>query len=654
VQNTGGGSIGIASASCESAWCGVNGVPGSIPGGASASLTITADPTGLAAGFYRTAVDLKTSAGVANVPVTLFISGAANMTLQPAGNVFQSTAGGIPNGGDTSFLVDTVGSNSIAWTAAVQPGANWLSVTTPAGSSTGTQPGSVEFAIDPVAAAALMPGAYYGTIRVNAAGIVNTPQDFEVVLNVAPGGAIQTPSPSPGGLLFIAASGTHPPPQSVSMSTNSPNSVPFSVSASGGSWLSVSGGGTAGPGQAVSVQVTADPSNLNPGAYYGSVTFNFTGYAQARTVNVTLLVPQPNFDVHEKPGATESAAATPRAATCTPTQIVTAQVGLVNNFSAPTGWPTPISLQLLDDCANFITNGQVVATFTNGDPALALTLANPSTGLYSATWTPRKTGAQVTVNAKVAAPGFKSLTAQLAGAVTSNAAPLLNPNTTLNIYNPLAAAAVAPGTLVQITGSGLAGAAASATTSPLPTNLNGTQVIVGGIAAPLSAVSPGTLQAQLPFELTPGMQYQVIVSANGALTAPASIQVVTGTPGVSAAVSGLLNASHVDGSPVTEASPAAPGEYVVLLAAGLGNTDTPVADGAVGPSLPLANATDMPTVTINGESATVSFAGLQPGKVGIYQVNIQVPADAANGDLALVLSQDGNPANTGILPVKKP
>jgi uncharacterized protein (TIGR03437 family) len=69
--------------------------------------------------------------------------------------------------------------------------------------------------------------------------------------------------------------------------------------------------------------------------------------------------------------------------------------------------------------------------------------------------------------------------------------------------------------------------------------------------------------------------------------------------------------------------------------------------------MPPANALDQPSVTINNEPATVSFAGLQPGAVGVYQVTFTVPMDAANGDLNLVLSQDGVPGNSAVLPVKK-
>jgi uncharacterized protein (TIGR03437 family) len=326
-------------------------------------------------------------------------------------------------------------------------------------------------------------------------------------------------------------------------------------------------------------------------------------------------------------------------------------MGLVNNFSTPAGWPTPLAIALLDNCGNFVTNGQVVASFTNGDPVLPLTLANPASGLYSATWTPQRTGGQVTVNARASVPGFAPVTAQLVGAVAPNTAPVLTPNGTLNVYNPLPAAALAPGTLVQISGTALAASSMSAPSTPLPTSLNGTQVLVGGLPAPLQSVAPGLITAELPYELTPAMQYQVVVSANGALTTPSTIQLSGTDPGVATAMSGLLTASHVNGKPVSATSPAAPGEIIVLTAVGLGLTDTPVADGAPGPSSPLANALDKPSITINNEMATILFAGLQPGAVGVYQINAQVPADAPAGNLTLVLSQDGNPANSAILPV---
>lgn len=52
-------------------------------------------------------------------------------------------------------------------------------------------------------------------------------------------------------------------------------------------------------------------------------------------------------------------------------------------------------------------------------------------------------------------------------------------------------------------------------------------------------------------------------------------------------------------------------------------------------------------------AAQVYFAGLTPGGVGLYQINCQIPADAATGDLPLVVTHNGVPANSVQLPVKR-
>src|SRR6202044_1378761 len=91
IQNAGGGSLGFASISCEAPWCATGPLSTSSSGGASlaggvnASIPVTVNPGLLSPGFYRTQVDIASSGGAGSVPVTLFISGNATMTLAPAG-----------------------------------------------------------------------------------------------------------------------------------------------------------------------------------------------------------------------------------------------------------------------------------------------------------------------------------------------------------------------------------------------------------------------------------------------------------------------------------------------------------------------------------------------------------------------------------------
>ena len=656
LQNAGGGSIGISSVSCAASWCTVSGVPGSLAAGQTASVAVAADPSALSAGYYRTTLTVKASTGVATLPVTIFISASPGVSLQPTGELFQSLAGGVPTDATTgnttgSFRIDTSSSASVSWTASVLPGSPWLSVPVTSGTASGAQPGVVGLRLDPGIVAGLVPQTYYGTVRVSVAGVTNSPQDFVVVLNVGPANGNQRPNPSPSGLLFLTQGSAVPAPQTVAIATTSvfPVGAQISVSTNdGGNWLAVTPNtGQATPGTPLQTQVSVNPAKLAPGVYIGGVNYAYSSVA-VRTVNVTLIVsPAPKSAAKTGFGTEADGAA------CAPTRIAVAQTGLVNSFAQPTAWPTPLQLLLLNDCGSAIGNGQVVATFSNGDPPLPLTLSDPQSGLYAGTWTPRQSAQQTTVTMRATASGFAPVTVLLGGSVTPNAAPLLARNSTQHIYNPLAGGALAPGTLVQISGTALAAKSSAAGPPPLPTILNGTQVIIGGIAAPLSSVSPGLLNAEIPSGLAAGMQYQVVVSANGAITTPDSIQLTGTAPGTASSAAGLASASHLDGSAVSEASPAAPGETLVLLAAGLGLTDTPVADGTASPASPLANALSKPAMTIDGGTAAITFARLQPGLVGIYQINFVVPADAKDGDLVLIVSQDGQAGNMAVLPVKK-
>jgi hypothetical protein len=82
---------------------------------------------------------------------------------------------------------------------------------------------------------------------------------------------------------------------------------------------------------------------------------------------------------------------------------------------------------------------------------------------------------------------------------------------------------------------------------------------------------------------------------------------------------------------VSSSKPAAAGEILSLFATGLGPTVPDVGLGVPFPSSPLSNANSPVTVTVNGETAEVLAAVGYPGAVDGYQVNFQVPGDAAKG-----------------------
>jgi len=649
IQNSGGGSLGIGSISCAAAWCKVASIPGSIQGGGSAQVTVTADPSSLGAGYYWTSLTVLSSGGTVIFPVTYYIAANGNMTLAPSGTIFDLPQGGAASG-IMSFSALVSSRSPVNFTASVQPGAPWLRLPVSSGTTSGTQAATVSYTLDPASVAALTAGTYYGTIRIASAGIANSPLDYQVILNVSPAASRTRPNLAPGGLIFLTQATSAPPSQTVTLYTGSANPVPFQSSVmtnDGGSWLAASpASGTTTSASPAQVTISVTPAGLRPGFYSGMVNLAFSA-AAVRSVNVTLIV-QPAVAATVTSNGLHRSDVT---AGCTPTLMMPAQTGLVSNFAAPTSWPTPLAIRLLTDCGSAVANGQVVATFSNGDPPVTMSLADGDSGFYAGTWTPRHSTAQVTVTARASAPGFPTATTQISGAVTPNAAPFVAHNGTANFFNPVGGAPLAPGTLIRITGQYLAAKTTATSALPVPLTLGGTSVIIGGIPAPVMLTSPTEVDAQVPFELPPDQPYQIVVNANGALSTPDGLQAGSVSPGLSVTPGGFVNASHADGTLITEDLPAKPRENITIYLAGMGPTDTPVQSGTPSPVSPVANTANPPVLTLDGKPVTFVFAGLTPGLVGVYQVNMQVPADAADGDLTLAVSQTGVGANAGLLPV---
>lgn len=109
-------------------------------------------------------------------------------------------------------------------------------------------------------------------------------------------------------------------------------------------------------------------------------------------------------------------------------------------------------------------------------------------------------------------------------------------------------------------------------------------------------------------------------------------------PQIVPTAAGPAVAHSVDFTLVSASKPAAPGEVLSLFATGLGPTVPPVDPGLLFPSSPLAAVNSPVTVTVNGKSAEVLAAVGYPGSADGYQVNFQVPADAAKGVASVQVS----------------
>jgi uncharacterized protein (TIGR03437 family) len=655
VRNAGGGGrIAYTAAVVRgSRWItGLSTVPDSAGPNIPSLLNVRIDSAGLGIGAYNDIVRLTWSGGVIDIPVSLFVVGSGPiLSLNVTGRRFFGREGqGIANTGNVNVINLGDPSSTINWRAElVRGGTEWLTVSTPTGTSTPGRPGTVTV-LPNSNVPNLRAGSRYALVRVSDPAALNSPQYFVVVLDIATADTPPQPNPSPSGLFFTAtAANPRPATQNISLFTNSTAPVPFTAAAStddGANWLSVSpASGTSVTQTPGAVTVSVNATGLRAGIYTGDVSFAMSG--QLRVTNITLVVTPAaaagtSAKVKETPGV------------CTPSQMALLQTGTQNNFSLPAGWPATLVVRAVNDCGEAVMDASVVASFSNGDPPLSLS-SDRTSGTYSATWQPTFPAPQMTVTMRGTAANLSAATMQLTGTVGIN---LTNPpsqaaNGVLHNYNAVIGGSLAPNTIAQIYGTGLAQRAVFPGVIPLRTDFEGTNVLIGPLPAPIYYVSPNQLVVLVPAELQTNRMYPVVIESQGALTPPELLFISPVQPGMAAFVDGRIIAQHsADFTLVTPQSPAKPGETLIIYLSGLGPTNPPVASGEVSPSNPLAVVSTPVKVTVDGQDAQVGFAGLTPFLVGLYQINFTVPSNARAGELDVVVSQGTAFGNTTKLPVQ--
>ena len=190
---------------------------------------------------------------------------------------------------------------------------------------------------------------------------------------------------------------------------------------------------------------------------------------------------------------------------------------------------------------------------------------------------------------------------------------------------------IAAGAIVSLFGTGMAAGTVLAATTPLPTALGGVVVTINGVAAPLFFVSPLQINAQVPFS-TAGTAAAMVVTNGGVASNTISVPLGATSPGVfSNSFDGLgpgIIVHSLTFAPVTEADPTSPGEFISILLTGLGAVNPPLGDGVAGPVDPLSLTTDPGILVLFGFEAlegAITFSGVAPGFVGLYQINVIVP-----------------------------
>jgi uncharacterized protein (TIGR03437 family) len=216
-----------------------------------------------------------------------------------------------------------------------------------------------------------------------------------------------------------------------------------------------------------------------------------------------------------------------------------------------------------------------------------------------------------------------------------------------------AVSGVPAGSIAAVFGLNMALTTESAEATPLPNSLGGGMLqftpngsglrFNGEIAVPQFFASPTQMNIQIPWELA-GLDEALLTAIVGELTsAPEAVEIVLFNPGIfTTSATGMGQGSIVIvrtggalAAPLGMFSGSRPvrrGEFIAIFATGLGDVTNTPATGFPATADPLSETTTEPEVTIGGVTATVTFSGLAPTFVGLYQVNVEIPESAPSGD----------------------
>jgi len=210
------------------------------------------------------------------------------------------------------------------------------------------------------------------------------------------------------------------------------------------------------------------------------------------------------------------------------------------------------------------------------------------------------------------------------------------------------AKSIAPGSWIEIYGSNFSSTARSWAGGDFvgvnaPTSLDATKVSIGNQAAFIDYISANQVNAQVPSGVGTGQQ-TVILTNGGAISAPLTVTVNATQPGLYAPpnfnIGGkqYLAALFPDGAtyvappgaiPGFTSRQAKPGETIIVYGVGFGPVTPNIPAGQV---VEEANSLTSPLQVFFGQTpATLSYFGLAPSAVGLYQFNVVVP-NVTNSD----------------------
>ena len=217
-------------------------------------------------------------------------------------------------------------------------------------------------------------------------------------------------------------------------------------------------------------------------------------------------------------------------------------------------------------------------------------------------------------------------------------------------------AKISGGGIGTIFGTNLAAGTTYAPSVPLQTTLGGATVTMNGVAVPLIFVSPVQINFQVPWQFLASSTATLTVTTAAWSSPSITLNLSSAAPGIfliktaNSATQGAIQIANtatfvapVGAIPSAVSRPAATGDILTIYCSGLGAvTNAPTTGSAAGSGANLSNVQAPVNVTVGGKPAPFLFAGLTPGYVGLYQVNVQLPTGVTPGNAVPVVVTTAN------------
>lgn len=285
VRNAGGGTLSYAVSSSAS-WLAPSVAAGTATTETDA-ITLSFSTAGLATGSYAASVTVtNTSSKIAtSVAVTLVVTAPGPILAAEPTVISASTLVG-ENAASQTLTIRNAGGGTLSYV--VSDSASWLTVASPAGSSTGeTDTLTLGFS-----SSTLAPGSYTATLSITASGATGSPKTIPVTLLVL------TPHPfeaSLGSVGAVAPFGHSPPAQSFTLRNTAGGTLPYVILSDAG-WVSADPRLGSSSGESDTITIRFATESLLPGEHVATLRVVTTG-AVGVVLPITLRVRPPAGDL---------------------------------------------------------------------------------------------------------------------------------------------------------------------------------------------------------------------------------------------------------------------------------------------------------------------------------------------------------------------